>query len=160
MKIIFLDIDGVLNNAEFMPHHRGRPSEYAYGQFVGEDYFNPHCVANLNKIVRATGAKYVLSSSWRKLFEIDTMREFFLHQRVHGELMDYTGSDTTRVRGYEIQTWLDENPGVESFVILDDDRDMEHLMPYLVHTSWAKGLEEHHVQKAIEILSEGTDNES
>jgi hypothetical protein len=42
---------------------------------------------------------------------------------------------------------------VESFVILDDDADMEHLLPRLVQTSMDDGLQDRHVEKAVEILN-------
>lgn len=45
-------------------------------------------------------------------------------------------------RGIEIQQWLDDNEdkNIESFVILDDDMDMEHLMEHGVFTDTDIGL--------------------
>jgi hypothetical protein len=42
---------------------------------------------------------------------------------------------------------------IESFVILDDDNDMDHLMDYLVQTKMTDGLQAHHVETAIQILN-------
>lgn len=145
MKVIFLDIDGVLNTANYTLINEKSPSNYVFGGF------DPACVNRLNQITKATEAKLVLSSSWRKLFEIETIRKLFSYQGIEAELIDYTISNSRRTRGFEIESWLNEN-NVESFVILDDDSDMENLMPYLVQTSYLNGLEECHVNKAIDIL--------
>jgi len=152
MKVIFLDIDGVLNNKDITCFHKGRPGEYAYGVFTGEDYFDPKCVACLNKIIQVTGAKLVISSSWRLLFDIETLSGFFVSQKIEGKIIDYTDRFGGE-RGHEIQAWLTAHPEVESFVILDDDSDMAHLLPYHIKTGWEKGLEEHHVNVAIDMLN-------
>lgn len=67
--------------------------------------------------------------------------------------------DTTSIlrkcnRGDEIRSWLEKHPEVVSFVILDDDSDMcEFTETNLVKTSYARGLREEHVIKAIEMLN-------
>jgi len=152
MKIIFLDIDGVVNNQDITRFHQGRAGEYAYGVFTGEDYFDPHCVENLNEIIRTTGAKLVISSSWRLLFDMETLSDFFVKQKIEGEIIDYTNRYKGE-RGHEIQEWLTRHPEVESFVILDDDSDMAHLLPYHVKTSWKKGLEKKHIKLAVDMLN-------
>ena len=55
MKIIFLDIDGVLNTIS------------NWGSRPIEKRFSPGCVAALNKITEHTGAKIVISSSWKNI---------------------------------------------------------------------------------------------
>ena len=52
MKVIFLDIDGVLNNQTLLYHY-------------GLDYIDGDMVELLKHVVSATGAEIVLSSSWR-----------------------------------------------------------------------------------------------
>ena len=150
--IIFLDIDGVVNNSD-ITKFEGRTGEYAYGVFTSEKYFDSNCVACLNKIIEATGADIVISSSWRILFDKETLSSFFERQGVKGTIIDCTRRDSQGLRGLDIQDWLDRHPEVKSFVILDDVDDMAHLMPYLIHTTYDKGLEEHHVNEAIAMLS-------
>jgi hypothetical protein len=59
-------------------------------------------------------------------------------------------------RGREIAAWLAANT-VESFVIIDDDKDMEHLLPHLLHTPFEIGLTEADADRAIQMLrSTGT----
>ena len=60
--IIFLDFDGVLNTEKYYCElkSKGLPSDDKYGQL-----FDPEAVANLRKIIDATDARIVVSSSWR-----------------------------------------------------------------------------------------------
>jgi len=143
MKIIFLDIDGVLNNPKCLCN----------------DYRNVlkrECVKAFNKIIDETGADIVISSSWRKLFEFDKLAAMLKTYGVKGDIIGTTPSINTigSQRGDEIAVWLD-NVGeeVESFVILDDDSDMKHLSDYLVKCDTETGLTEKEVQKAIKMLN-------
>ena len=61
MKVIFLDIDGVLNplfNIRRQHRLKRRTSSY----YITLDKY---CLNNLKRIVETTGAKIVVSSSWR-----------------------------------------------------------------------------------------------
>jgi hypothetical protein len=152
MKILFLDIDGVLNNAAFferIPHKDASTMEL----------FDPDSVKLLNKIVEKSGAVFVVSSTWRMLHPIPELRRIFDKNDVRGTILDYTPRLLPKKlsmwleRGHEIQAWIDAQPEKpERFVILDDDSDMAHLSPYLVQTSWAKGLREEHVEPALKLL--------
>jgi hypothetical protein len=108
MKIIFLDIDGVLNT------HK------SIGRF-GFDFIDHILVALVARIVQETQAKVVLSSTWR----IDKKdRELALRalQEQDLEIHDFTPVLVGEDRHVEIQAWLDKNQ-VERFAILDDDPD-------------------------------------
>ena len=59
MKIIFLDIDGVLCTAKSV----GLLKTNIDGRLAKQ--FDPDCVVRLNHITDATGAQIVISSSWR-----------------------------------------------------------------------------------------------
>jgi len=123
MKIIFLDIDGVLN---VIPQ--------GYDKYGGE--FHEHFVENLRHIIDETDAKIVITSSWR--YEgLDTMRNMWADRNLPGEILDITPNEVFLVkkaklfehydeidRGHEIKYWLDNHADVESYVILDDDSDM------------------------------------
>jgi hypothetical protein len=121
MKIIFLDIDGVLNVMGL-----GRDQ---YGSL-----FHSEFVENLREIIEQTGAKIVISSTWR-FAGLEQMKAMWLDRNLPGEVIDITidcyqlvneGSaefyDTVK-RGHEIQEWIDSHKGIESYVILDDDND-------------------------------------
>lgn len=126
MKVIFLDVDGVLNCAR------------DYEVFMDGDGFfriNKILVERLQKIVDSTGCKLVLSSSWRKL----QGGPEFVEQM--GLTLYGSTDDMGKCRGEEIQRWLDIHPEVTQYVILDDDSDMlQHQLPNFVQTDFEHGL--------------------
>lgn len=123
MKILFLDIDGVLN----------RCGHSAQG--LEDDK-----VALLKDILDCTGAKVVLSSTWRilprNLARVEMMLESIGHELDSITCRSWFGSN----RGMEIQEWLDKHSNPDVFVILDDDCDMGPLLPHLVNTDSFVGL--------------------
>lgn len=152
MKVIFLDIDGVLVNLAALK--AGRAED-------GDCRFDPVCVARLNRITDATGAVLVVSSTWRRLH--DDMARVLSRNSVSGRMIGQTpdlsrqrpsGIQVAVQRGDEIQAWLDDNQGVETFIILDDDDDMGTLRRRLVRTLTIPGLSEVEVRRAIQLLKE------
>jgi hypothetical protein len=162
-KIIFLDIDGVLNVCY--------PEHDEYGRI-----FHPNFVDNLKRVIDETGAKIVISSTWRYA-GLERMKEMWQKRNLPGEVIDVTPDCTylynegllqltTRIeRGHEIEYWLDENPGlVENYVILDDNSDfLPHQLGNFVMTSnninhpdcvdIGYGLTKECAKKAIRILN-------
>ena len=165
MKIIFLDIDGVLNSEASMIRK---------GKF---DFFNdnpdPEHIKWLNLIIEKTGAQCVISSTWRNGCSSLMMWRFLYLLGFKGKIIGNTPRLSDSYRGTEIKAWLNEHEDketkykdypegsmcrihmgkVESFVILDDDSDMVDLMPHLVEIDGRKGLTEEDALKAIEILN-------
>jgi hypothetical protein len=78
MKVVFLDLDGVLNTFEDHPpgaHTKVKtPSGIIITVGVGGD-FSPDLVANLNMITDQTGAKIVVHSTWRHTYDLGELRE-------------------------------------------------------------------------------------
>lgn len=150
-KVIFLDIDGVLNSHIFFREN------LSTGSSAGDEKIDPKAVEQLNRITDATGAKLVISSSWRILFRDREQKLFDLLKRhgVTGEFIGTTPLNGVR-RGFEIQDWLDTNKdmNVSKFIIIDDDSDMEHLMDHLIKTSMTDGLLGIHAQMCIAKLNE------
>ena len=117
-------------------------------------------VARVRKIVDATGALIVLSSTWRDGWDVEneSYNESYFNElrakfREFGmDFYDRTGSWQKRGRGWEILDWLDRHEAVESFVILDDWDDMGPVCDHLILTNPSLGLTEEQVQEAIEIL--------
>ncbi|CAE7894969.1 Kidins220 [Symbiodinium sp. KB8] len=87
-----------------------------------EDLFLEPCLQRLCRIVAATGAKIVLSSSWR--LEEEALAEVRRQlERVGLELYDTTRRDSSfgyASRAEEILDWLREAEAVETCVVLDD----------------------------------------
>ena len=156
MKALFLDIDGVL-----------APSDY--GAAIGvqskiddtvktrDKYgalFDPRTVAWLVWIIAETGAGIVISSSWRKDGEL-TMSELWKDRNLPGRIIGITSTDQKYedFRGLEIQAWLNENPKVTSYAILDDEVDIlpEHV-PNFVRCD-SVGITMSRARKVINILN-------
>ena len=147
-KIIFLDVDGVLNSEEFSrwlwDNHEKK--------YRGYELLDQRAILCLQDIVFITGAEIVLSSSWR----ISSLRTKQLKEQLlpYGlEIIDRTISDARGERGDEIKEWLSRNPDVSHYVILDDDNDMSDIKDHLIQTTFYKGLLPEHAAKAIEMLT-------
>lgn len=152
MKILFLDIDGVCNCKSTLIKAKR------------SDVVDPIMIGRINKITNATGAKIVVSSSWRLIFGLDNVINKYLKPAglvgdIIGETpnlssFSFKGSSS---RGREIREWLSDNPSVEGFVILDDENDMDGLQDKLIQTSFMNdvgGIQEDHVEQAIFLLNE------
>lgn len=131
MKILFLDIDGVVNCVKTAQRHRG---------MIGID---PYMALLVDRIIQATGCKVVLSSTWR-LFE-ESRKEV---KKQVCDFIDVTprmfdGIYAHKERGHEIKDWLDKHPEVTKYAILDDNSDMlDEQLPNFFKTSWASGLDQ------------------
>ncbi len=163
-KVIFLDIDGVLNDDGENRDKKG---------VMIDDYF----VRNLSTIIEKTGAEVILSSSWRYGFisyahhnfdGSDKSMEALLecldryHIKIAGSTpLYFNGPDG---RPFEVRAWLCQRPDIEKFVILDDETfwKWNWLELHVVCTSCMKtgrgtGLDRECVHNAILILG-GEDN--
>ena len=138
MKIIFLDVDGVLNSIQ--------------DRFSWTIESDKHLIL-LACIVRRTDAKIVVSSSWRILDSTLGV----LKRRLEDFSMSIYGKTCYSrhgIRGLEIKEWLDNHNDIESFVILDDEvSDIKEYFPNnFVQTSMKIGLQKEDVEKCIHIL--------
>ena len=70
-KYLFLDIDGVLNHDEWFESENYKKHQENWKKSM----FDPECVARVNKILEATGAKLVVSSSWRSMSDLKEIFE-------------------------------------------------------------------------------------
>lgn len=165
MKVIFLDVDGVLNS---------------FPTINEDNSLEGDLIIRLEKIVKATNAKIILSSSWRlstiALRELmDTLLWYDLS--ISGCTQDgvsmkyfentpfenvvptkrYTNSKNyTYDRGAEIAKWLlEHDSAVEKFIIIDDeDIDIKNwFSAEVVKTNFSTGLTKEDAAKAIKLLS-------
>lgn len=125
MKVIFLDVDGVLNKIS-----EGRSTPI---KMVGElmTCADPEIVYRLNLMVDRTEAELVLSSSWRHQSDWrEVMRASGIVKRFLDRTPKYSDHKKYGIehnllcRGHNIQDWLDEHPEVERYAIIDDSSDM------------------------------------
>ena len=141
MKIIFLDIDGVLVTQNS----------------TGPWKFDPICVKRFKKILKATDAKIVISSTWRFMQSIDELRVMFNSCGLDGKrIFDTTPKIDLSSRGAEIARWLSENNRnnnlIENFIVIDDDNDISPFEDKFINTTWEDGISEHNVEHAIFLL--------
>jgi hypothetical protein len=147
-RVLFLDVDGVLVNAQSWDkataNHNIRELEAA----------DPPCVAALNRIIAATGARIVVSSCWRIGRSLPELRELLHSWKVEAPVIGKT-PNIGGSRGEEIAAWIREyekSRDIASIVILDDDSDMDELTKFHVKTGFELGLTEADAELAIQIL--------
>lgn len=146
MKVIFLDIDGVLN-------------------FYKSKRLDARCLYLLKYIIRRTGASLVLSSSW-KVSVLYPQCCAAQDNRFVDCLMNHSGLKFTGVtpdiseshREIEIQQWMrTASDKIESFVIIDDlEFGFRQIFPNnFVQTSGflKRGLTLRQALRAIKILN-------
>jgi hypothetical protein len=153
MKIIFLDIDGVLNTPtleEHDEHHHNWPD---WGP--GLRGMDRRLVAKLNAFV-VTGARIVISSSWRNLLPPSDIYRRLVEAGMDQELVviGRTPSFGQSTRAHEIKHWLDTNgQDVTHYVIFDDDHDAD-IHGHFVQVNGSEGLSAENVEHALKILEE------
>lgn len=159
-KVIFLDIDGVLNDLAWNEKTKHLPDYHD---------INPDKVRLLANLVHQTKAELVLSSTWRCLAATDTTEEHpmytYLRKSLQQEnltLRDHTPQIPSE-RPEEIRQWLigQSSPETIRFVSLDDDwNEQEYqkvgLINCLIHTEYFSlngGLLPEHIKIAVKMLN-------
>ena len=163
-KIIFLDIDGVLNTKWWYTQmDRNTPRDkYGYA-------FDPKAVANLGKVVEETGAGIVISSSW-KCMGLSQMEDMWDERNLPGNVVGITPNSVSdellvdtdidsmelfHIRGEEIKEWLTKHgKHVSHYVIIDDmDNMLLEQQSHFVQTNPEVGITVDDANKAIVILN-------
>lgn len=143
MKVLFLDIDGVVCL------HKDKDWDNE------EEIFDAACCRKLQEIVSATGCKLVLSSSWR-LFP-ESIRSMFRQLKPFGITREnFLGRTPLRgERGDEIMAYLKKRPQIETFVALDDERFYSRAFPQdrLILTRPESGITENVKNACIRKLN-------
>ena len=141
MKVIFLDIDGVLNSDE-TPNPRSFP------------YIVDHqLLGRFRELIAKTGATVVLSSTWR----VDPVGR--LAAKFYKVPFDDICPDLPDApRCEEIQSWLRQHPEAIRYVVLDDDDDCLDELP-LFQPSSKTGLTEEIVHGIVEFLAGRSDRD-
>lgn len=187
MKVIFLDIDGVLNGYNKRTYTMMNIADKLHlRRFIQKHYdiFGVRTikVLILKYIMWRTGAVVVLSSSWRscwyKTWDPKDSRSGALHKKFFRYGVTVVGITP---RGYdldienasrreEIRVYLNEHNEITNYLILDDERFNfdEELLCHVVKTSetpeirghWSEntGLKLKHIKPAIKILNEEVNN--
>ncbi len=183
MKVAFLDFDGVLNSERFLQTLEAKHKRLGHLEpsspkslttctcFRIDQQIDRDAVACLNRLITATGAVVVVSSSWRVLYDLPTLQKILDSHGFAHRLYDATpdGERDPRVhnnappeadrlpRGLEIDVWLRDHPEVTSYVILDDSGGMLMHTHRLMKTDSDEGLLDAHVDAAILMLTTDID---
>ena len=152
MKILFLDIDGVLNSGAFIATKKLEQSLVPSKDSWWQEMLDPNAIDLLNRLLRRTEAKVVVSSSWRHALEVEDLRRILGGVGFKGEVIGMTPKRGGLCRGDRIKLWLDSVDDIESFVILDDDDDMGGFDERLVLTDGDFGLRPKDCEAAEQIL--------
>lgn len=152
-KILFLDVDGVMNSEETLRHYNRYPTG-----------IDPYLALLVNRIIEATGCEVVLSSAWRGSEESHAIIE----EAIGHKLLGITGRCCSGIRGVEIHNWLTKNLTEPRFssdgykknehrvAILDDESDMLIWQKdHFFQTSFKTGITEDIAAKVIAHLNEG-----
>lgn len=155
MKIIFLDFDGVLNTLDYQLElqNANKSCEDNFGSL-----FSPVAMDNLYRIVRATGAKIVVISSWKEIYGLEGLRQMWQERGYKGEIDDVTrnvvsdewllNADLSMLDNFnfphpkslDISDYL-KTHNVSNFVIIDDEPvASDEQKSHLFQTSFQKGL--------------------
>lgn len=155
MKVLFLDIDGVLNSVSW---YKNRPHRFLKDNPEESDWaceLDPSAILVFKKLVHdVPDLQIVISSTWRRNYELSEFQRR-LSQMLSIEpsrVIDRTPWLNT-IRGLEIQDWLTRNPQVTKFAIIDDDSDMGDLMDHLFKTTWDEGMKMEHAQALTEFFN-------
>jgi len=121
MKYIFLDIDGVLNSDIYMASSGYLAECAALGlKNVGYDviskahhlHLDPTAIKIFNSLVEKSGAKVILSSTWRKKYSIDEMNAMLKGRGATFEISGVTPAKMSwRPRGLDVAAFLYEKRG-------------------------------------------------
>jgi hypothetical protein len=148
MKVIFLDVDGVLNSRKYILQMDDLWDD-------PKNQMDPLAIARLNSITTQTGANIVVSSTWRLAFKRnpDGLAPFFASYGIVAPVIGMTDDLVWDglARKDEIASWMDHNP-VDNFVILDDET-ITGFPGHDIKTTFDHGLMDHHVDMAVAILN-------
>lgn len=149
-KVIFLDIDGVLNSNLWVLQNSGAASRGTSSTLeLMRKMINTKHIPFLQRVVSETGAQIVVSSSWRDVLTIDELRDIFSSYGLDAEIIGTTPPG--HVRRDAIERWLAAHSEISRYVVLDDfDLDVwaEH-----VRTDVNEGMSNDDATRAIEVLN-------
>lgn len=159
MKVIFLDIDGVLNKA-LVP---SGSEEADILKVLPHGWMNKSLIKNFNELIKETGAKVVVSSAWRHDSTEENqnmLNAFGIECEVIGQTQHL---GRYHVRGNEIKAWLEDNESLldcgtywnfKQYIIIDDSSDMLFSQSeHFIHTDSYAGLSVSAAYKAARKLN-------
>jgi hypothetical protein len=147
-KVIFLDIDGPLATDEC--------GSLRIEKFGVKIYlWNEKCCNVLNEILNETGAEIVLSSDWRRHFNLEQLDEIFKMNNIVKSPIAVIDQDKYRLssridvdRIYQIDRFL-KNNSIKNWVSVDDLDLKSDLVINFVHVETEFGLSANGVKEKL-----------
>ena len=139
MKLLFLDIDGVMTNDDTIinPNHICS--------------FSKSCVEVLNQILQTHQVKIILTSSWRTVFDAEKQNQIFIENGIIQTPAGQTPSISNLKRGLEIKKYLEKRKPTH-FLILDD-MEIPGFPNNFLRINPATGLTPEHLPEINRILN-------
>ena len=159
MKIIFLDIDGVICLSREWGSRKRKIKRWELEGGDGQppvnirlDDFNKIAVDVLNDIILTSSADIVISSDWRLYATLSEMKDLFNQFGVIKEPIDFTPELQTstkhaNIRVDEINLWLSKHSDIKKWVAIDD-MDLSDLDNF-VKTREREGLKQCNISSKI-----------
>ena len=150
MKVIFLDVDGVLNSNNFFENRY----KQGYRNYVAVD---PEICKLFVDFIKTNDIKLIISSTWRLDNVEHTQEDFELYEGLkllNPYIVGVTPRSYEGFRGKEIKYFLEHTElDIESYVIIDDDSDMlEEQNANFMHIDNLVGLQQTDFNKILNIL--------
>ena len=161
MKVIFLDIDGVLNTSTDI--YERRRIKFRGKRRIPTNKKPKRVFAKLVEWMLENDIYFVMSTSWRGNSQIEDWNEILKNYGVKKDLViSLTPFHSKAIRGLEILQWLDSwnNVGVKEYgkekvndyIVVDDD--INDIKPYInkkkiIRTDVKNGLTEKDLEKII-----------
>lgn len=160
MKVMMLDVDGVLNSRQSVEMACRIDSNRQKGIYIHDQCFCPIAISNLNVVLEdITNLWLVISSSWRMHHSLTEIKYMLSLAGLLYPWRILSATPRGSSRGEEIEKWLKKHAKekeVHSFCILDDDDfDMHPYMKHVVKTDGDNGFQWSHVKEIKKGFRDG-----
>lgn len=151
-KILFMDIDGPMipSRAYKLPNQTKLVS-----------VFDPCATAMVNELLKLSGARIVISSTWRE-HGVKDCSELLETNGINPDLLhpDWkTPCKLTSTRTQEIDLWLQEHPEITHYVAIDDEQLNANMLPGFVQCDMDEGFSFRNFLESKVLFGVATDEE-
>ena len=160
-RTLFLDFDGVIATSGTYKRARSALIPQAWGPpekvwtHPGEDLLSAELAANVQELCVLTGAQVVLSTSWRNLYSLETLKGWLTTKGLTAEVVGVTPVLYGKTRGTEIDAFMHTRDlTAQDIVILEDEEDVRPYRARQVKTSFMgsnAGFTKRHLARALKL---------
>jgi len=166
MKVIFLDMDGVVNTANKDRYSLALKLTYDYDGYKDIFKFDPRTLINFIKLLRFCKKNEIgicITSTWRIGTSIEGWNEF-IYRHLSKSLdmkeddkivIGLTNREHNGIRGLQIMDWLNSTKGVSDYLIVDDEiSDIKDYFPSenILKTHSQSGLTEEKLKRIFSFF--------